>query len=128
MNKQQKAYILAKAVYETALHEQRAAEIEYITKHSIKNSDGTTPRSIYSIEDDSICDQAFEALAEYDAKRYEAFQALTKAEDDLIEYGLSIAPASVAETLRSVKDNLKYRKKLVDLTFRLDTKTVKGGL
>jgi hypothetical protein len=128
MNKQQKAYILAKAVYETALHEQRAAEIEYITKHGIKNSDGTTPRSIYNIEDGSICDQAFEALAEYDAKRYEAFQELTKAEDDLIEYGLSITPESVAETLRSVKDDLKYRKKLVDLAFRLDTKTVKGGL
>lgn len=127
MNKQQKAYMLAKAVYETALHEQRAAEIEYITKNNIKSSDGTTPRSIYAIEDDAVCEKAFEALAEYDTKRYEAFQALTKAEDDLIEYGLSIVPESVAETLRGVKNNLKYRKKLIDLTFKLDTKTVKRG-
>lgn len=127
MNKQQKAYMLAKAAYETALHEQRAAELEYITTNSIKNSDGTTPRHVSCIEDDEVCEKAFEALAEYDTKRYEAFQALTKAEDDLIEYGLSIAPESVAETLRGVKNNLKYREKLIDLTFRLDTKTVKRG-
>lgn len=125
MNKQQKAYMLAKAAYETALHEQRAAELEYITTNNIKNSDGTTPRRVFYIEDDEVCEKAFEALEEYDTKRYEAFQALTKAEDDLIEYGLSIAPASVAETLRGVKNNLKYREKLIDLTFRLDTKTVK---
>jgi hypothetical protein len=124
MNKQQKAYAIAKAAYDVALHEQRAAELEYITSNGIKNSDGTTPRNIYSIEDDSICDKAYEDLAEYDDKRYEAFQALTKAEDDLIEYGLSIAPKAVAETLRSVKDNLKYRKQIIDLTFRLDTRTV----
>lgn len=125
MNKQQKAYALAKAAYETALHEQKAAEINYIAKNNIKNSDGTTPRNIYAIEDDTICEKAFDDLAKYDDERYNAFQELKTAEDDLIEYGLSIIPAGIAETLRAVKNNLKYREKIIDLTFKLDTKTVK---
>lgn len=125
MNKQQKAYAIAKAAYETALHEQEAAEREYIEKNGIKNSDGTVPRRSYNIDDEVAFDEAMKALEQYEINRSNAFQTLIAAEDALIEYGLSIVPTGIAETLRGAKDNLKYREKIIDLTFRLDAKTVK---
>ena len=132
MNKQQKAYAAAKARHLAAREAEKAAEAEYIKRHGILNDDGTEPSQIYTIK----CDDArFEdILAEIDANGelhdvYEetvaAARALHKAEEDLIEYGLRLLPAKEAETLRRAKDRVKYREKIIDLTFRLDTRTVR---
>ena len=40
------------------------------------------------------------------------------------EYGLSIVPAGVAETLRKVKNEYKYRNQLIETVMALDTRTV----
>ena len=49
---------------------------------------------------------------------------LAKAEDALIEYGLSIVPAGISQTLKGNLHKIKVREKLLDLAFRLDTRTV----
>ena len=47
------------------------------------------------------------------------------AEDRLIEYGISIAPAGIRATLtKGAKDNYAARQKLIDLVLRLDISTV----
>ena len=44
----------------------------------------------------------------------------------LVEYALSIAPTAAARTLReSVKNDYTIRQKIITLTMKLDTKTVK---
>ena len=132
MNKQQKAYAQAKARYEAALDAERAAEAEYIKRHDIRSDDGTQPRVLHAIECsderfDEILQEIDESgeLAEVYAERTEAALALRKAEDELIEYGLRLLPEKEAATLRRAKDRLQYREKIIDLTFRLDTRTVR---
>lgn len=131
MNRQQKAYALAKARYEAAREAEKNAEAAYIARHGIVNDDGTIPRVIYAIK---CADDRFEEiLAELDAngelhdvyaEATEATLALHRAEEALIEYGLSLMPAGPAETLRRAKDRPKYRQRIIDLTFKLDTRTV----
>jgi hypothetical protein len=54
-----------------------------------------------------------------------ARELLKQAENALIAYGLSIAPAREREILsRSAETNYTTRQKIIDLVFRLDTKTV----
>ena len=131
MNKQQKAYALAKARYEAAREAEKDAEAAYIARHGIVNDDGTAPRAIHAIECDD--DRFEDILNEIDAngelsKVYaevtEAALALRKAEDALIEYGLGLMPAGPSATLRKAKDRPKYREQIIDLTFKLDTRTV----
>ena len=55
-----------------------------------------------------------------------AGEALHAAEEALVEYALSIAPTAAARTLReSVKNDYTIRQKIITLTMKLDTKTVK---
>ena len=49
------------------------------------------------------------------------------AEEVMIAYGLSIAPAGIRATLeRGVKENYTIRLKVIDAVFHLDVSTVKG--
>lgn len=132
MNREQKAYALAKARYEAAREAEKDAEAAYIARHGIKNDDGTIPRALYAIKCDD--DRYEEIIAEIDANGElrdvyaevtEAALALRKAEDALIEYGLGLLPAEPAATLRRAKDRPKYRDRIIELTFQLDTRTVK---
>ena len=132
MNKQQKAYAAAKARHLAAREAEKEAEAAYIKRHGILNDDGTEPQQIYTIK---CTDERFEdILAEIDANGElhdvysevtEAALALHAAEEALIEYGLGLLPAKEAATLRKAKDRVKYREKIIDLTFRLDTRTVR---
>ena len=132
MNREQKAYALAKARYEAAREAEKDAEAAYIARHGIKNDDGTTPTAVWNVK---CSDERFEEilqemdrngeLHDVSAEATEATLALHRAEEDLIEYGLKLLPAKEAETLRRAKDRPKYRKQIIDLTFRLDTRTVK---
>lgn len=130
-NSAQRAYMLAKAHLQAL--KDREAEIEraYIIAQGIRNPDGTIPEQVYYIEDPETFDRACEATeAEVEscglwADIQEAKKALKAAEDSMIVYGLSIAPAGIRATLeRGVKENYTIRRKVIDAVFRLDVSTV----
>ena len=136
MNKQQRAYMAAKAQHD-ALTE-RAAEIErkYIAEHNIVNPDGTIPTAIYCIDDEDVFDKANADTAdELDALEiWKAREALNAAEDALINYGLSIMSAFYSKERETLRNHcfgingatlrLKIRNEVIDSTFKLDTRTV----
>ena len=134
MNKQQKAYLQAKAVLETLELQERELEYKYILDHNIINEDGNIPKQIFCIDNDEIFEKANHELAQATEesglwqKILDAREMLKQAENDLIEYGLSIIPTTHAnekETLtRAAKTNYTVRRKIIDLVFRLDTSTV----
>lgn len=132
-NSAQRAYMLAKAHLQAL--KDREAEIEraYIIAHSIRNADDTIPERVYCIDNMETFDRAVEATsAEIEgsglwADILAAEKQLKTAEDVMIAYGISIAPAGIRATLeRGVKENYTIRQKVIDLVFRLDVSTVKG--
>ncbi len=129
MNKEQRAYAIAKAYLETLEAQARKIEHDYIIAHGIRNPDGTVPSEIYQIEDESVFDSANQGCACIDELGiYEARESLRAAEDALIHYGVALAPASVRAQLESVcfgpRRRYDYRQKVIDLTFKLDVSTV----
>lgn len=132
-NSAQRAYMLAKAHLQALRNQEAEIERAYIVAQGIRNGDGTIPERVYCIDDMETFDRANEeTAAEIEgsglwADILAAEEALKAAEDVMIAYGLSIAPAGIRATLeRGVKDNFTIRQKLIDLTFRLDVSTVKG--
>ena len=132
MNKYQKHYATAKALLETLESVQKDIERKYIAEHNIINEDGTIPTAIYCIDDPDVFDRANLECSELPESKanwqdiLSAREILKQAEDQLIAYGLSLAPASVRATLaKSAETNYTTRKKLIDLTFKLDTSTVR---
>ncbi|NLW48008.1 MAG: hypothetical protein GXY86_11835 [Firmicutes bacterium] len=132
MNKQQKNYALAKSMLEVL--EAKEAEIEqiYIKEHGIVNEGGSTPEVIFMIDDEATFDKAnaeVSKLVEASglwAKILKARDDLKTAEDELIKYGLSIAPKHEREALtKATKTNYTTRRKIIDLVFKLDAKTVR---
>lgn len=132
-NSAQRAYMLAKAHLQAL--KDREAEIEraYIIAHSIRNADDTIPERVYCIDDAETFDRASEETAAKIegsglwADILAAEESLKAAEDAMIAYGLSIAPAGIRATLeRGVKENYTIRLKVIDAVFHLDVSTVKG--
>ena len=132
-NSAQRAYMLAKAHLQAL--KDREAEIEraYIIAHSIRNADDTIPERVYCIDNMETFDRAVEATsAEIEGSGLwadipAAEKALKAAEDAMIAYGLSIAPAGIRATLeRGIKENYTIRLKVIDAVFRLDVSTVTG--
>ncbi len=69
---------------------------------------------------------ALPGIPELNEEYARAGEALRAAEEALVEYALSIAPQATARTLReSVKNNYTIRQKIITLTMKLDTTTVK---
>lgn len=105
----------------------------YIVAQGIHNGDGTIPERVYCIDDMETFDRASEETsAEIEgsglwADILAAEKALKAAEDAMIAYGISIAPAGIRATLeRGIKENYTIRQKVIDLVFRLDVSTVRG--
>lgn len=123
MNKVQKNYMIAKAKAEAAQAEYSAYMREWLHGHGYEVDD------IADIEDDS----AFEAVCDlFDLDTHQiklnnllnlTKEDLRSAENELIGFGLSLVPKSVRETLESSK-SIEVRKKLIELVFRLDCKTI----
>lgn len=132
MNTQQRAYALARANAEAVAEQMREHEAQFIRDRGIKNPDGAIPESLYMIEDEQTFLDACEAYEHHPSNLYaehnKAMELLRQAEDALIDYALSIVPAGVAATLRPVRDKPKYRKQMLDLAFRLNTRTVPKGV
>lgn len=113
----------------------REAEIEkaYIVAKGIRNADGSIPERVYCIDNMETFDRANEETsAQIEssglwADILEAEKTMEAAEDAMIAYGLSIAPAPIRATLeRGVKENYTIRLKVIDAVFRLDVSTVTG--
>lgn len=131
-NKVQEAYMKAKARVQAIEAQQEGIEKKYIADNGIVNPDGSIPELIYCMEDESAFDKANEecsaliVAAGLEDQHNAARAALKAAEDRLIEYGLSIAPAGVREVLqKEVKENACTRFKVIDLVFKIDVSTVR---
>ena len=130
-NKIQNAYMMAKARVQEIESMQEEIERKYIADKGIVNPDGSIPEYVWCMDDDAAFDKANEevsaliAAAGLESEAKAARAALKSAEDRLIAYGLSLAPAGVRATLeRGVKQNADTRQKVIDLTFKLDVSTV----
>lgn len=131
MNKIQHAYMIAKARVREIEFLQEKIEKKYIADNGIVNPDGSTPDFLWCMDDDVAFEKANEecsalvAATGLESALNTARDDLKTAEDHLVAYGLSLAPASVRATLeRGVKQNATTRQKVIDLTFQLDVSTV----
>ena len=130
-NKYQENYMAAKAMVETIEEMQKDIERKYIKDNDIKDADGSTPEFIWHLMDEAIFEKANEECCQIivdmglEDDLNEARDILKKAEDALIAYGLSLAPAGVRKTLsEEAKKNYCTRQKILDLTIKLDVSTV----
>ena len=131
MNKAQRAYMIAKARVQEIESRQEEIEKKYIADKGIVNPDGSTPDFLWCMDDDVAFEKANEecsalvAATGLESALNTARDDLKTAEDHLVAYGLSLAPASVRATLeRGVKQNAAIRQKVIDATYRLDVSTV----
>ena len=132
-NNIQRAYMVAKARVQEVESLQDAAEKKFIADNGIVNPDGSVPEFLYCMEDDAAFEKANAECAALIAsagleEELNAARAAPKtAEDRLIAYGLSLAPAGVRATLEdAVQRNAATRAKVLDLAFRLDVSTVRA--
>ena len=131
-NKVQETYTKAKARVEAMESRESEMERQYIADNGIVNPDGSIPELIYCMDDQAAFEKANEEFSAavvssgLEAEMNAARDALRAAENRLIEYGLSIAPGGVRETLqKAVKENACTRFKVIDLVFKLDVSTVR---
>ena len=127
MNKEQMAYAVAKAQLEVPEEAANERETAYIVENTIKNPDGSIPKHLWCMEDEDAFNFANTELSRImtesglEAELNAARRLLHKAEDELIAYGLSLAPERVRKTLEeSARTDWKTREKILELTFRLD--------
>ena len=132
MNTQQRNYAAAKAYLETREAAEAEKEAQYIRDNNITNEDGSTPEKLYMIENEAVFDTALENFtgSEYDLsdQTNEAKRQLKVAEDELINYCLNLFKRvypKQAAILEAHRNECKTREKLIDIAFRLDTRTVK---
>ena len=132
MNRQQKAYALAKAKKETLFELQREHEAEFLRRSGYTNPDGEVPTEFYMIDDEQVfirlCQEFDQSPLNLTPQINTAVDFLRKTEDALIDYALSITPPGPRDALNRNRNNYSVRKKLLDIAFRLDTKTVKKGV
>ena len=131
MNKEQIAYAVAKAKLEALEEAVNEQEMAFILENAIENPDGSVPKHLWCMEDEdafNVANTEFGRImteSGLEADLNAARRLLHKAEDDLIAYGLSLAPERVRKTLeKSARTDWKTREKILELTFRLDPVTV----
>ena len=132
MNKQQRDYEKAKQAKRRVEMKMEAREETFLKGRRLMDSEGTEADRLYKIEDEALLDMACKefdllpGIPELNKEYARAGEALRAAEEALVEYALSIAPPATARTLReSAKNNYTIRQKIITLTMKLDTKTVK---
>ena len=127
----QKEYALAKAAAETIQSVYNEAEEKFILESGYRNPDGTVPKHLYMIEDDEVFERLCDEYASHPDNNWEdvnkAKEVLHQAEENLIDFALSIVPASARSTLQRGRKIVRIREKLIDAAFRLDTKNIKSA-
>jgi hypothetical protein len=127
MNQVQARYATARAAFTAIEDAMRAKEAEFL------QSRGRAETRIYMIDNDetfSRLNAEFAPHAEcFDAGCAAAKTALREAEDALVEYALSLAPAKIRDTLRSGCKKIAFREKIIGSIMRLDAATAprQGG-
>lgn len=131
MNKEQIAYAVAKAKLEALEEAVNEQEMAFILENAIENPDGSIPKHLWCMEDEdafNVANTEFGRImteSGLEADLNAARSLLHKAENELIAYGLSLAPERVRKTLEeSARTDWKTREKILELTFRLDAVTV----
>lgn len=132
MNKYQKNYAVAKAAVQAIDEKIIEAEHDYIMAKGIKNLDDSIPEHIYCIDENELFEKSNQEFGqiiidmELEEQLSKAKEILRRAEDAMIEYGISIAPDVLKELMsRLVKTDYNIRCKIIDMVFRLDASTVK---
>lgn len=132
MNKQQKDYALAKAKAQTLFELQKEHEAEFLRGTGYTNDDGEIPEELWMIDDENefkrLCAEFDESPLNLTSQVNAAEAELRKAEDALIDYALSIIPAGPRDTLNRNRNSYSVRKKMLDIAFKLDTRTVRKGV
>ena len=133
MNKLQIAYMIAKSCVDALESNLDELEKKYISDKGIVNTDGSVPKHLWCMDDDAEFEKAneeFEALIVANGLEKELNEArdrLKSAENELIAFGLSLAPDNIRKTLeKAARQNAIIREKVLNLTFNLDTSTLKG--
>jgi hypothetical protein len=131
-NKQQETYLLAKSNLAVLEAEEKELESKYIKDKGIVNPDGSIPRATWAIDDDKIADMAINEFGHMIETTTlwksicDARELLKVAEDNLLEYAISILPAGMRGTMQeAVKANYTTRIKAIETVMKLDTRTVK---
>lgn len=131
-NKQQNDYMKAQALLETLEEEAKEVEQQFIIDNNIKNPDGSTPTRTWAIDDDELAEKAIEGFgaifdeSELGRSLTAARMTFKEAEEKLLSYALSIAPAGPRATLeKATKTNWKIREQIIEAVLKLDTRTVK---
>lgn len=132
MNKVQREYLEAKVQLEMLLEEQCRIEQQYIMEHGIRNKNGSIPRASWEIDDDAIADKAMDECARIEqesglwAQIVEARKVMRAAEDALVTFGLGFIPDDEDRRAleHAVKQDYSTRKKVIDLTIRIDVATI----
>lgn len=132
MNKEQKAYALAKAKAQTLFELQKEHEAEFLKGSGYTNEDGEIPERMWMIDDENefkcLCAEFDKSPLNLTSQVNAAEAELRKAEDALIDYALSIIPAGPRDTLNRNRNSYSIRKKMLDIAFKLDTRTVRKGV
>ena len=130
-NKEQKAYIEAKKELDILEAQEKKMEADFVKSLVIINEDGSIPTATWTIDDDEIADKALEdfgKLVEESglwAKLVEAKETFRQAEENLVQYALSMIPfKKEREALARVSNVLKYRQQILDTVLRLDASTL----
>lgn len=128
MNKIQEAYALAKARLQVVKEQHDENEAVFIKNSGYVNEDGTTPEHFWMMDDEKKFEElstAFEATSGNLFYKVRAAEiSLKEAEDALIDFGLSFTPVDVREALSRNRNHWKFREKMINLAFRLDTTTI----
>lgn len=133
-NLQQDNYLVLTALMETLKNKEECLEREYIKENGITNEDGGIPERIYCIDNEETFDKANKGFSETPkmktlwAEILKCRDAIKMAEDELIEFALSIAPSAIRNTIEPVaKTDYTTRKKLIELILKLNVSTVNKG-
>lgn len=129
-SKAQETYMLAKANLEVLEAQEKEIDHNYIIENKIKNPDGSTPKYIYCIDDETVFDKANAECSKITedsglwAEILEARELLKEAENLLITWGLSRVkkdlPSKAYETLvKGMKEQYTIRCKLIDLSLKV---------
>lgn len=140
LNIYQQNYINAKSLHDITDIKSRKRQdqecINFLKSQNAKNLNGKFPKKfeeiddviskMYNMELEEICDKVVK-----ETRINEYYQLLKNAENDLIEYSLSIMPPKMQEEkealLKAAKTSYKHRDMLINLAMKTDYKKVLKG-
>lgn len=131
MNALQNEYVIAKALMELSDGMESRLERDYMARHGLKDANGETPRFLWMLPDVegieehiTACCEEIEATGFYKEK-HAAPDRLRKAENALLDMGLSLVPADTRQTLeKACRTRYIILEQIIDLAMRLNPATI----